>query len=397
MTSRKNDVTATYAGGTAAYSGPAITFNRASICGRELEYIADAAQRKHLSGNGHYTRKCDDWLESTLGIKKAFLTHSGTAALEMAALLADIQPGDEVIMPSFTFVTTASSFVLRGGVPVFVDIRSDNLQLDERLVAQAVTDKTKAIVPVHYAGVCSNMEVLGEIAEARKLFLIEDAAHALMSKQNGKYAGSFGHMAALSFHETKNVVAGEGGALLINEQSLIDRAHMVWEKGTDRRQFTLGAVDKYTWRVLGSSFPPNELTAAFLFAQLECARQLTEKRVAIWTRYQDAFRELEKRGLVRLPMDSADAPHNGHMYFLILNSNEERSDFIKFLADRKISAVFHYIPLHSSPAGMQYGRADQALVNTDLVSSRLVRLPLWPDLDDAAIDHIVASVIEFFE
>lgn len=375
-----------------------IKFNRPWMSGRELDYIRQAAERHHLSGNGHFTRKCHSILEERIGINKAFLTHSGTAALEMAALIADIQPGDEVIMPSYTFVTTASAFVLRGAIPVFVDIRNDNLNLDEKLIEQAITPKTKAIVVVHYAGFCCEMKSIMEIAKKHNLLVIEDAAHALGSEYHGKQAGSFGHLSALSFHETKNVISGEGGALLVNDESLVARAYMVWEKGTDRTAFYEGLVDKYTWQVLGSSFPASDIIAAFLLAQLESIDEITQRRRAIFQTYHNAFEDLEEQKLLRRPiLDDEDNWHNGHMYFLILNSQAERQQLISFLGERNISAVFHYVPLHSSPAGQKFGRAHGDLVNTDSLSSRLIRLPLFMSLNESNIERTIDGVKAFFK
>jgi len=375
-----------------------ILFNSPWMCGRELEYIRQAADKHHLSGNGHFTRMCHSILEKRIGINKAFLTHSGTAALEMAALIADIQPGDEIIMPSYTFVTTASAFVMRGAIPVFVDIRNDNLNLDENLIEQAITPKTKAIVVVHYAGFCCEMRSILEIAKKHNLLVIEDAAHALGSEYHGKQAGSFGHLSALSFHETKNVISGEGGALLVNDESMVDRAYMVWEKGTNRTAFYEGLVDKYTWQVLGSSFPASDIIAAFLLAQLESIDVITQRRRAIWQVYHNAFEDLEKQNLVRRPiLNDEENWHNGHMYFLILNSQTERQQMISFLGERNISAVFHYVPLHSSPAGQKFGRAHGDLVNTDTLSAKLIRLPLWMGLKESDIERTIEGVKAFFK
>lgn len=375
-----------------------IKFNSPWVCGRELEYIKQAVERNQLAGNGHFTRMSHALLEERIGIKKAFLTHSGTAALEMAALVANIQAGDEVIMPSYTFVSTASAFVMRGAIPVFVDIRNDNLNLDEKLIEQAITPKTKAIVVVHYAGFCCEMRSIMEIARKHNLVVIEDAAHALGSEYMGKQAGSFGQLSALSFHETKNVISGEGGALLVNDESMVDLAYMVWEKGTNRRAFHEGLVDKYTWQVLGSSYPASEIIAAFLFAQLESIDVINHKRRAIWQVYHAAFEELEKQNLVRRPIpDDEENWHNGHMYFLILNSQAERQQMIAYLAERNIGAVFHYIPLHSSPAGSQFGRVAGEMAVTDTLSSRLIRLPLSMGLTDSDIERTIEGVKSFFK
>lgn len=373
-----------------------IPFNKPFVTGKELSYIEQALANLQLSGNGYFTERCQSWLEENMRCKKAFLTHSGTAALEMSALLADIQSGDEVIMPSFTFVTTASAFVLRGAIPIFVDIRPDTLNLDENLIDAAITSRTKAIVPVHYAGVSCKMERINEIASAHNLAVIEDAAHAVDSTYADKPVGCMGKMAALSFHETKNIIAGEAGALLINEEALIDKAFMVWEKGTNRREFYLGQTDKYTWKELGSSFPPSELTAAFLFAQMESAKCITQKRMDIWNAYNEGFKRLESEGLVERPCAYLDGQRNGHIYYLLLNDSETRDKLLLYLNERGVKAVFHYIPLHSSPAGKKFGRSEGKLPVTIDVSQRLLRLPLWVGLSDAVVAEIIHLIEEFF-
>lgn len=369
-----------------------IPFNRPHITGQEIEYLNQAIAQAHLSGNGAFTQQCQHWLEEQICCRQAFLTHSCTAALEMAAILIDVQPGDEVIMPSYTFVSTANAFVLRGGVPVFVDIRPDTLNLDETKVERAITERTKAIVPVHYAGVGCEMEQILAIARAHQLWVIEDAAQGICATYNGKPLGSFGDLAALSFHETKNVISGEGGALLVNHPSLIERTHMIWEKGTNRKQFLQGQVDKYTWVDIGSSYLPSEINAAFLWAQLEQADRITQRRLENWNDYHRAFAALEAEGAVRRPMIPENCQHNAHMYYLLMPDLASRNSLLKKLAALNVNAVFHYIPLHSSPAGRKYGRADGELTHTDNLSDRLLRLPLWHDLTPAQIQQVVDAV-----
>ena len=359
-----------------------IKINKPYMTGRELWLISQAHANGHLSGDGQFTRQCHAWLEARTGCRKALLTHSCTAALEMAALLLDLQPGDEVIMPSFTFVSTANAFVLRGAVPVFVDIRPDTLNIDESLIESAITQRTKAICVVHYAGVACEMDVILAIAERHGLGVVEDAAQGIFSTYRGKPLGSIGALGALSFHETKNVISGEGGALLVNDDAMCERAEIVREKGTNRSKFFRGQVDKYTWVDIGSSYLPGEIIAAFLAAQFEEAEEITGKRMAIWNRYHAWAAPLESRGALRRPIIPAHCSHNAHMYYLLLPSLERRTAFIDALRKRDIGAVFHYIPLHSSPAGMRLGRCAGELPVTDSTSDRLVRLPLWVGLED---------------
>jgi dTDP-4-amino-4,6-dideoxygalactose transaminase len=358
-----------------------IPFNVPYLCGGELENISEAHRNLQLSGNGRFTRRCEKLLEEALGCPRVLLTHSCTAALEMAALLCDIQPGDEIIMPSFTFVSTANAFVLRGGVPVFVDIRPDTLNLDERRIAAALTPRTKAIVPVHYAGVACAMDEILDIADRHKLFVIEDAAHALPAYHNGKALGTLGHLGAYSFHETKNIIAGEAGALAINDPRFLDRAQMLREKGTDRHRFLTGEVARYTWQDIGSSYVPGEIVAAFLAAQLEHMEEITRRRLAIWDTYHGGLVDLEAAGLLRRPIVPATARHNAHLYYLLLATPQMRTRFIEHLATQGIHSVFHYVPLHDSPAGRRWGRAAGPLLVTHTVSRRLVRLPLWLGLE----------------
>ncbi len=360
-----------------------IPFNRPYLTGNELAYISDAHHRGQLAGDGFYTHQCNNWLEQNHDSLKALLTHSCTAALEMAAILANVQPGDEIIMPSYTFVSTANAFVLRGGVPVFIDIRSDTLNIDETLIESAITAKTKVIVVVHYAGNACEMDFIMDIARRHSLLVIEDAAQAILASYKGKKLGSIGHLGCLSFHETKNVTSGEGGALLINCPDLVERAEIIWNKGTNRSQFNKGKIDKYSWIDIGSSFLPSEMTAAFLWAQLQHASEITKRRLDIWCIYHDAFLIFEKDLLLlRRPKIIDNNNHNAHMYFLLLNSQDERNRLIKGLQLNGVHAVTHYVPLHSSSAGLRYGRAHGSLKTTDLVSSSLVRLPFWIGLEN---------------
>ena len=372
---------------------PRIPFNRAPITGRELGFLREAIERGELAGNGHFTRQCEVWLVEQLGVERALLTHSCTAALEIAAILADLGPGDEVIMPSFTFVSTANAVALRGALPVFVDIRSDTLNLDETLVEAAITPRTRAMFVVHYAGVCAEMDALRVIADRHRLLLVEDAAQALLSTYRGRRAGTLGDAACISFHVSKNLVSGEGGALLTNRLELAERAEIIREKGTNRSRFLRGQIDKYTWVDLGSSYSPSELVAAFLSAQLEGAAVITAERRATWNLYHTAFAELEAKGLVRRPIVPAHCQHNGHLYYLLLPGGGARDAAIAVLQEAGIDAPFHYLPLHASAAGRRFGRADGSLAVTDDLSSRLIRLPLWHGIADAR-ERVIACVHE---
>ncbi len=373
-----------------------IPFNKPYMTGKELWYISQAHASGHLAGDGQFTKKCSAWLEQRIGCQKALLTHSCTAALEMAALLADIQPGDEVIMPSYTFVSTANAFVLRGGVPVFVDIRPDTLNIDETKIEAGITPRTKAIVPVHYAGVACEMDTIMDIARRHGLLVIEDAAQGIMSTYKGRPLGSIGHMAALSFHETKNIISGEGGALLINDPRFVERAEVIREKGTNRSQFFRGQVDKYTWVDVGSSYLPGEVIAAFLWAQMEEADAINKRRLDIWANYHQWFANLEKAGQVRRPTVPGECVHNAHMYYLLLPSLEARTTLIDGLKAKGIHTVFHYIPLHSSPRGQTVGRTAGDMSHTNNAGDRLVRLPLWLGLEDqlADVKAAVSSIVE---
>ena len=370
-----------------------IPFNRPYLVGRELHNIAQAHANGHLSGDGMFTRYCHAWLEQHVGARKALLTHSCTAALEMAAILLDLQPGDEIIMPSFTFVSTANAFVLRGAVPVFIDIRPDTLNIDETLIESAITARTRAICVVHYAGVACEMDTIMDIAARHGLKVVEDAAQAIFSSYKGRALGSIGDLAALSFHETKNVIAGEGGALLVNDPALVERAEMVREKGTNRSKYFRGQVDKYTWVDIGSSYLPSELVAAFLAAQLEQGDNITARRLTIWWRYHAWTEPLETRGALRRPTIPAGCTHNAHMYYILLNGLAQRSAFIERMKVAGIGTVFHYVPLHSSPAGLRCARTHGPMRHTDRVSDCLVRLPLWIGLE-AHQDHVMQAAEE---
>jgi len=372
-----------------------IAFNRPHLVGREFEYVQQAVAAGQLSGNGQFTKRCQLWLKETLGAHRVLLTHSCTAALEMAALLLDLRPGDEVIMPSFTFVSTANAFVLRGAVPVFVDIRPDTLNIDERLIEAAITPRTKAIVVVHYGGVACRMDDISAIARRHDLAVVEDAAQALMASHRGRPLGSIGALAAISFHETKNVICGEGGALVINDPRYAERAEILWEKGTDRSKFSRGEIDKYTWVDVGSSFLPGELTAAFLWAQLEAARSITDARLELWRSYFEGAASLGELGLER-PSIPDDCVHNAHLFRLILPAHVDRREVLDDLTRRGVNAVFHYVPLHASPAGRRFGRAASSMAVTEDRSARLVRLPLWVGMGSDAprqvLDALAAAI-----
>jgi dTDP-4-amino-4,6-dideoxygalactose transaminase len=373
-----------------------IPFNRPGLKGRELEYIKQALETRHLSGDGPFTKKCHAWLETTLKTPTALLTHSCTAALEMSMLLDDLKPGDEVIMPSYTFVSTANAVALRGATCVFVDIRPDTLNIDENLIEAAITPRTRAIMVVHYAGISAEMDTIMAIARRHSLFVSEDAAQGLLSTYKGRALGTIGDVGCLSFHETKNIVSGEGGALLVNNEKLKVRAEIMREKGTNRSQFLRGQVDKYTWADIGSSYLPSEILAAMLYAQLEEARSITDERIAIWNRYHSAFAPLASSGRVVRPTVPADCVHNGHLYYLLASTLEERTAVLLHLKARGIGSVFHYVPLHSAPAGKKYGRTHGSLSLTENLSERLFRLPLWLGLGNDKTDQVIAAVNEFY-
>jgi dTDP-4-amino-4,6-dideoxygalactose transaminase len=366
-----------------------VPFNLPHMSGKELYNIAQAHINGSLAGDGPFTKRCHEWLQAHAGCKKALLTHSCTAALEMSALLLDIAPGDEVIMPSYTFVSTANAFVLRGAVPVFVDIREDTLNLDETQIEAAITPRTKAIVPVHYAGVACEMDAIMGIAGRHGLRVVEDAAQGVMARYKGRALGSIGDLGAYSFHETKNVISGEGGALLINDERMGHNAEIIREKGTDRSRFLRGEVDKYTWQTVGSSFLPGELVAAFLAAQLDDAETITAARMAIWNRYHEALAPLESKGLLRRPIVPRHCEHNAHMYYVLLAPHLDRQALLNEFRRHSIACVFHYVPLHSSPAGRRYGRVHGSMTRTDQQSERLVRLPVWIGLNQEHQSQVI--------
>ena len=359
-----------------------IPFNKPFMTGAELHYMTEAHSSGHLSGDGAYTKKCHAWLERRLDSYKALLTHSCTAALEMAAILSEIQPGDEIIMPSYTFVSTANAFARQGAVPVFVDIRADTLNIDETKIEAAITSRTKAIVPVHYAGVACEMDAIMNFAKKYELLVIEDAAQAVFSTYMGQPLGAIGDLGTLSFHETKNIISGEGGALLVNNPNLASRAEIIREKGTNRKAYFRGEVDKYSWVDIGSSFLPSDLIAAYLWAQMEGADDITRRRLAIWQTYHQAFETLEIQGLCRRPFIPDHCCHNAHMYYLLLPSAEKRTIFISKLKEKGIHSVFHYVPLHSSLKGGEIGKVSGDMINTDSLSARLVRLPFWLGIEE---------------
>lgn len=374
-----------------------IPFNAPPVVGTEIEYMQSAMSSGKLCGDGGFTRRCQQWLEQRFGSSKVLLTPSCTASLEMAAILLDIQPGDEVIMPSYTFVSTANAFVLRGANIVFVDVRPDTMNIDENLIEVAITEKTKAIVPVHYAGVACEMDTIMALAEKYRLWVVEDAAQGVMSTYKGRALGTIGHIGCFSFHETKNYTAGgEGGATLVNEAALVERAEIVREKGTNRSQFFRGQVDKYTWRDMGSSYLMADLQAAYLWAQLEMAQAVNQQRLRLWQNYHDALQPIAARGRITLPTIPAGCEHNAHMFWLKLRDSDDRSALIAWLKEADILAVFHYIPLHSSPAGQRFGRLCGEDRYTQLESDRLLRLPLFYNLTDNNQKSVISSVSSYF-
>jgi dTDP-4-amino-4,6-dideoxygalactose transaminase len=370
---------------------PKIPFNRPYLTGRELSYIAEAHHNGQLAGDGEFTKRCQRWLEELGGSKKALLTHSCTAALEMAAILCDLKPGDEVIMPSYTFVSTANAFVLRGAIPVFIDIRIDTLNIDESKIEAAITPRTKAIVPVHYAGVACEMDTIMDIAKRYGLYVIEDAAQGCMSTYKGRQLGTIGDFGCFSFHETKNIISGEGGALLVNREDMVQRAEIIREKGTNRSRFLRGEVDKYTWSDIGSSFLPGEIIAAFLWAQMEEAKAITTKRISHWQNYEIMLNDSEHA--FRYPKIPTESNHNAHIFYIINNSEVSRSIILDQLRDFGINALFHYIPLHSSPYGMRNGRAPFSMENTDYVSRNIIRLPLWVEITRDQQEKIIETLL----
>ena len=373
-----------------------IPFNRPYISGAELLNIDAAHAKGQMAGDGDFTKQCQSWLQKRVGSRKALLTHSCTASLEMAAILADLQPGDEVVMPSYTFVSTANAFALRGAVPVFVDIRPDTLNLDEKLLEEAINERTRAVCPVHYAGVGCEMESIMAIADRHGLMVIEDAAQGVLSNYRGRALGAIGNLGAFSFHETKNIISGEGGALLVNDPVLAERAEIIREKGTNRSQFFRGQVDKYTWVDIGSSYLPGEIIAAFLLAQMEEADAITARRLAIWEKYHVAFEGLEQEGRLRRPIIPPECQHNAHMYYLLLRDLEDRTAFIDAMKQEGIQCVFHYVPLHSAPYGRKVGRTAGALPVTEDIADRLVRLPLWLGLEEHQ-DRVIETALGILE
>ena len=369
-----------------------VPFNWPYMTGKELYFIAEAHFHGRLAGDGPFTERCHKWIEAKTGCAKALLTHSCTAALEMAALLLEVKAGDEVIMPSYTFVSTANAFVLRGAKPVFVDVREDTLNIDEGLIEEAVSPRTRAIVPVHYAGVGCEMDRIMQIAAAHDLKVVEDAAQGVMATYKGRTLGSIGHLGAYSFHETKNVISGEGGALIVNTPDLIGMAEVHREKGTDRSRFFRGEVDKYTWQAVGSSYLPGELVAAFLFAQLEEADRITVARLEAWERYHELLEPFESAGYLRRPIVPAECQHNAHMYYILLPPGIDRQMVLSEMKRRGISAIFHYVPLHRSPAGLRYCRTSGELPVTDSVSQCLIRLPLWMGISQEQQVRVVETL-----
>ncbi|WP_346903747.1 dTDP-4-amino-4,6-dideoxygalactose transaminase [Faecalicatena contorta] len=373
-----------------------ISFNVPPIVGKEMEYIEEAIRSHKICGDGAFTRKCSEWLEETTGTEKALLTTSCTHATELAAILTDIEPGDEVIMPSYTFVSTADAFVLRGAKVVFVDIRPDTMNIDENLIENAITERTKAIVPVHYAGVSCEMDKICEIAEKYNLYVIEDAAQGMMSFYKGKALGTIGDFGCYSFHETKNYSMGEGGALLIKNKEDIEKAEIVREKGTNRSKFFRGQIDKYTWVDAGSSYLPSELNAAYLWAQMEGADKILNNRMNTWNLYYNKLKPLENKGILELPQIPKECKHNAHMFYIKVFDLSERTSLINYLKEKNISAVFHYIPLHSSPAGLKFGKFVGEDKYTTTESERLLRLPLYYGLEETKVDYIADSIQHFY-
>ena len=375
-----------------------LPFNKAPVLGTEIKYITDAIESKKLSGDGKYSKLCQQWLEQKLFCKKNLLMPSCTHALELAAILLDIKQGDEVIMPSYTFVSTANAFVLRGAKVVFVDIRPDTMNIDETKIEAAITNKTKVIVPVHYAGVACEMDTIMSLAHKYNLFVVEDAAQGMMSTYKGKALGTIGHLGAYSFHETKNYTSGgEGGLLLINDEKFIERAEIIREKGTNRSQFFRGMVDKYTWSDIGSSYLPSELQAAYLFAQLEGADEINEARLKIWDNYYQALKPLEDKHLLNLPNISSECKHNAHMFYIKVKDLTQRTELLGHLKNSGISAVFHYVPLHSSPFGEKITEFHGCDDFTTSESEKIIRLPLWYGMKNSEVEIVVAAIYKYFE
>ena len=373
-----------------------IPFNKSYFWDKQIDYIKEAVFNNKVSGDGKFTKLCSAWIEENTGTQKALLTTSCSTALEMAALLLDIKPGDEVIMPSFTFVSTANAFVMRGAQIVFVDIRPDTQNIDEKLIEDAITDKTKAIVPVHYAGVGCEMDEILKIARAHDLKIVEDAAQGVMASYKGRALGSIGDMGCFSFHETKNYSMGEGGAVLINDPEYIEMAEIVREKGTDRSRFLRGQVDKYSWVEKGSSYLPSDMNAAFLLPQLEIADEINENRLASWRHYYESLKPLQEREIIELPYIPEECSHNAHMFYIKVRDIEERTRLIAHLRENEVSAVFHYVPLHSAKAGQKYGRFHGEDRFTTRESERLLRLPMYYGLKPEEVEHVAEAIIGFY-
>ncbi len=374
-----------------------IPFNIPPFTGKEMDYIRQAVENQKICGDGPYTKKCSEWIEQKTGTAKCLLTTSCTHATELAALLADVKEGDEVIMPAYTFVSTADAFVLRGAKPVFVDIRPDTMNIDEKLIEDAVTSRTRAIVPVHYAGVACEMDTIMDIAKRHNLLVIEDAAQGMMSTYKGQALGAIGDFGCYSFHETKNYSMGEGGALLIKDPKYVEEAEIIREKGTNRSKFYRGQIDKYTWVNYGSSYLPSDMNAAYLWAQLELAEQINEKRLSLWNRYWELLTPLKEQGHIELPTIPEDCVHNAHMFYIKAKDLEERTRLIDFLKKNEIWSVFHYIPLHTAPAGLKFGEFHGEDKYTTKESERLCRLPLFYSLELEQVDYIVSKVKEFYQ
>ena len=374
-----------------------VQFNVPPYVGTELGYVREAVEdNRKICGDGPFTRRCSQWMEERFGAHKVLLTTSGTTALEMAALLCDIRPGDEVILPSFTFSTTATAFVLVGARLVFVDVRPDTMNIDETKIEAAITERTRVIVPVHYAGVACEMDAIMDIARRHGLLVVEDAAQGVMSTYKGRALGTIGDFGCYSFHETKNYSMGEGGAIVINDERYVERAEIIREKGTNRQRFLRGQVDKYTWEEYGSSYLPSDMNAAYLWGQLECADKINDDRLASWAAYREGLAPLAEQGLVELPVVPEGCAHNAHMFYLKCRSLEERGALIAYLKEHGVSAVFHYVPLPSSPAGLRYGRFDGEDVHTTADSDRLVRLPMYYGLSQEDRDLVISLVREFY-
>lgn len=374
-----------------------INFNLPPYTGKELQYIKEAIAQHKICGDGKYTQKCSTWIENKTGVPKALLTTSCTHATEMAAILLGIKKDDEVIMPSYTFVSTADAFVLRGAKVIFIDIRPDTMNIDEKIIEAAITERTKAIVPVHYAGVSCEMDTIMTIAQKYNIPVIEDSAQGVMSYYNGKALGSIGDFGCYSFHETKNFSMGEGGALLIHNKSYIEDAEIIREKGTNRSKFFRGQIDKYTWAKPGSSYLPSDMNAAYLWAQLEIAEQITEKRLKLWNRYYEILLPLQEQGIIQLPVIPEHCTHNAHMFYIKTKNLIERTELINFLKQKEIMAVFHYIPLHTAPAGLKYGHFFNEDKYTTKESERLLRLPMYYDLRLEQVDYIAEMVKQFYD